>query len=172
MPERWANVPNRVGSTNMTMLGSPVHTFPRPIEPLEPPRPMPEVDLKQAAEAQRLLAETVEGITKIGAPRRASRNASAKTLPDRMRLGVLRDRSHRVVIPILVNFEEEDGQALARAHAFDEYGFGATRQEALGDLQLALVELYDSLADEQDNLGPEMRDIWRHLQHSIVLREY
>src|SRR4029079_10775442 len=72
-------------------------------------------------------------------------------VPGELMLGTLADQRIRVIAPIEVRLFEEEGQVVAQAPAFDEFGFGANASEALQDIQHALAQLYYSLGEMQND---------------------
>lgn len=91
-------------------------------------------------------------------------------LPDRILLGTLLDGRLQVQSPIIVKFTKEDQRIVAEATELDEFGFGATLSDALRDLQRAIVELYFTLEEGKDRLGPDLQRVWTTLQHQLVRR--
>lgn len=89
---------------------------------------------------------------------------------DQILLGSLRDGRLMVRSPITVKFTSEDGQVIAEAVEFDEFGFGENASEALIDLQRAIAELYFTLDGEQDHLGKDLRNAWSIIQEKIHKR--
>jgi len=156
--------------TTATLDLKPEQSKLQPQEPREDSPLNPQAQQEAESKALRKVSESALG-SPIGV-RRPKTKPSVKSLPDQMKLGALRDKRYRVIKPIDVKFGESEGQAIAQADAFDEFGFGKTRQEALGDLQVTLVELYDTLAEEHASLGPELQLIWDRMKDSIERREY
>ena len=78
-----------------------------------------------------------------------------------------RDPSLRIKKPFTVNFSNEAGQTLAVAVEVDEYGVGANASEAHQDLQHAIAELYPSLQEDQERLGPGLQKTWDTRQEHI-----
>ncbi len=91
-------------------------------------------------------------------------------LPDRILLGTLRDGRLRVRSPITVKFTKEDSHIIAEATELGEFGFGANLSDALRDLQRAIVELYFTLEEGKDRLGPDLQRVWTTLQQKLVRR--
>jgi hypothetical protein len=69
-----------------------------------------------------------------------------------------------------VNITREDHHIIVEALEFDEFGFGNTLSEALVDLQHAIADLYLTLEQEQDHLGPDLERVWHSLQEKIQRR--
>lgn len=95
---------------------------------------------------------------------------STAAVPDQVLLGSLRDGRMRVRRAIPVKLGTEGEHIIAEAADFDEFGFGHTVSEALADLQRAIAELYFTLDQEQNRLGPDMQRVWANLQEKIVKR--
>lgn len=87
-----------------------------------------------------------------------------------MLLGTVRDGRIRIVDPFKVIFVRDDDQIVAEATEINEFGFGNDFSEALLDLQRTISELYFTLAEEQDRLGPDLQNIWAILQQKISKR--
>jgi hypothetical protein len=103
-------------------------------------------------------------------PARASLEGLITPLPRQVLLGALRDGRLRVRSPIAVNITREDHHIIVEALEFDEFGFGNTLSEALVDLQHAIADLYLTLEQEQDHLGPDLERVWHSLQEKIQRR--
>lgn len=95
---------------------------------------------------------------------------ASKVVPDSVLMGSLGDGRLRVISPVRVRLEVEQGSVIAEAEGFDEFGYGRTVSEALRDLQRALVELYFSLQAEEERLGPDLRVLWMRLQETLRRR--
>ena len=89
-------------------------------------------------------------------------------LPDQITLESLNDARLRVKEPIAVSVFVEGGQVVAEAAGLDEFGFGDDLAAAIADLQCALVDLYFTLAAEQDHLGKGLRQVWATLQGKVA----
>ena len=76
----------------------------------------------------------------------------------------------RVAVPFLVTFEHDEGNVVASAPVFNEFGFGLDRNEALRDLQRAIEELYLELEERQDRLGPDLAATWDALRKHLLRR--
>ena len=91
-------------------------------------------------------------------------------VPEQLLLGSVRDGRLRVNAPILVKCTRENQDIVAEAVELNEFGFGDNISEALSDLQAAIVELYFTLDQEQDRLGPDLQRTWATLQEKISRR--
>lgn len=94
------------------------------------------------------------------------------------RIGYAYDRAHKKTIyledllhtelklvhPIPVFIETEGDIVIANYYATESYGYGDTEYEALDDLRLELVNLYEDLSEDVDHLGPLPQKWWNHLQ--------
>lgn len=92
----------------------------------------------------------------------------APELPAKITLESLNDARLRVIEPIAVAVFAEGGQVVAAAAGLDEFGFGDDLAAAIADLQCALVDLYFTLAAEQDHLGKGLRQVWATLQVKVA----
>jgi hypothetical protein len=77
-------------------------------------------------------------------------------LPNEFLLASLADRRLRLLGPIAVRIERENGDCIAEATEFDEFGFGENWTEAVADLRRALTQLYWSLTTDESRLGPDL----------------
>ena len=65
----------------------------------------------------------------------------------------LRHLSYHLRCPIPIFVEYDDDIVIATYHNIDMYGTGADIQEALSDLCDAIVEYYETLKEDEENLG-------------------
>lgn len=94
----------------------------------------------------------------------------ATAAPSTVALGFLRDGELRVREAIEVAILEEDGQIIAEAEELNEFGAGDNQSEAVIDLQHAIAELYFSLEEDKDRLGPGLQRVWEVLQVKVEKR--
>ena len=87
--------------------------------------------------------------------------------PREFTLGSLRDGRLRVVEPIEVVQTAEDGKCVVETPELNEFGFGDNPSEAIADLQAAIAELYFTLNDEKDRLGPDLAAVWTTLSRKL-----
>ena len=83
------------------------------------------------------------------------------------KLGSLRDGRLRVVEPIEIVPMLEGGQHVLEATELNEFGFGDSLSEALADLQAAIAELFLTLEEEQERLGPDLLSVWDVLSRKV-----
>jgi hypothetical protein len=100
----------------------------------------------------------------------ASMRLGIKQLIDHFYVGALRDGRLRVVSPISVHEMVENDHIILEAEELQEFGFGHTFSEAIIDLQRAIAELYLTLEEEQNRLGPDVERVWFILQQKIQRR--
>ena len=65
----------------------------------------------------------------------------------------LRHPSYHLRCPIPILIEYNDDVIIATYHDIDMYGTGVDMQEALSDLCAAIVEYFETLKDDEGNLG-------------------
>jgi hypothetical protein len=85
-------------------------------------------------------------------------------------LGTLADSRVRVTAPIPVELSVEDGRLVAEVKEIQEFGFGDSAQDAVRDLQAALLELFMRL-DQEAEVGPDLarvREFLRERMHCVV----
>ena len=85
-------------------------------------------------------------------------------------LEALTDGRLRLREAIAVKVLEESGQIIAAAEELNEYGSGDSQAEAITELQCAIADLYFSLEDDKDRLGPGLQKVWDILQVKIEQR--
>lgn len=89
-------------------------------------------------------------------------------LPATVRLNSLTDDRLRVKEPIeVVIFRDDEGFILAEAVELNEFGYGDDAAEAFAELQYAVGDLYFSLEEDKDRLGPGLQKVWETLQVKI-----
>ena len=91
----------------------------------------------------------------------------ALPVPREFTLGSLRDGRLRVVEPIEVVQTAEDGKCVVETPELNEFGFGDNPSEAIADLQAAIAELYFTLNNEKDRLGPDLAAVWTTLSRKL-----
>jgi hypothetical protein len=100
----------------------------------------------------------------------ASMRLGIKQLLDHFYVGALRDGRLRIVSPISVQAMVENDHIILEAEELQEFGFGHTLSEVIIDLQRAIAELYFTLAEEHNRLGPDLERVWSILQQKIQRR--
>lgn len=83
----------------------------------------------------------------------------------------LRHPHLRLVGPLSVSLEYDGEQVIAHAPDLDLFGYGDTECEALDDLRCTVADLYYSLQEERESLGPMPAQVWDYLGHIIVEAE-
>ena len=61
----------------------------------------------------------------------------------------------------------EEGKHVVEAPELNEFGFGENLPVALSDLQAAIAELYLTLEEEQERLGPDLSSVWDVLSKKV-----
>lgn len=72
--------------------------------------------------------------------------------------------------PLRVTVGRENDDVTVWSEEFEEIGSGPYLTAAVEDLQQTIVELYLTLRDDQERLGPEMQRLWRIAQQHIEER--
>jgi hypothetical protein len=80
----------------------------------------------------------------------------------------LREARLRLIAPIYVTLEEQDGVVVASNADLDLFGYGDTEAEALQDLREVISETYFDLKREQGNLSPHLQAIWDYLDRVMI----
>ena len=93
---------------------------------------------------------------------------SSIATPTEIMIGSLRDGRLRVMQPIRVKFSRDGAGFIAEAIDLNEFGFGGNQSEAVADLQHVIAELYFSLRDERNRLGPDLRRVWEKVDRAII----
>jgi len=76
----------------------------------------------------------------------------------------LRHPSYRLRHPIPVLIERDDDTIIATYHDVDMWGTGADVQDAISDLCDAIVEYYETLKEDEGNLGLLPSQEYAHLK--------
>ena len=97
-------------------------------------------------------------------------NAVPLTLPAKLNLDSLPDSNIALLQPISYLLSEEDGQIIAEAAELNEFGCGDTPAEAIADLQQTILELYRTLEQDRDRLGPDLQAVWEVLRSKVARR--
>jgi hypothetical protein len=97
---------------------------------------------------------------------RVRRTREPLTFPRIIQLGALPNKRLRFIRPIPVELSRSGESVIASVAEFEEFGQGATSSDALDDLGHSLAELFLSLQQEENRLGP---DLTRLLE---ILRSY
>lgn len=82
-------------------------------------------------------------------------NAEHLALEATVLLATLGSPIIRIVDPITVSLHEENGTFVASWEGSDDFGYGSTYVDALGDFRAVLAELFVALEEDSDRLGPE-----------------
>lgn len=69
--------------------------------------------------------------------------------------------------PIKVQLSEDAGRIVADSPELEVYGVGDELNKAIFELQITIEELYYSLSEDRQNLGPHMVDILNTLERKI-----
>lgn len=92
------------------------------------------------------------------------------TLPAQLSLESLPDNGVTLLQPISYLLSAEDGQIVAEAVELNEFGCGDTPAEAIADLQQTILELYRTLEQDRERLGPDLQAVWEVLQSKVARR--
>ena len=90
--------------------------------------------------------------------------------PKEMLLGTLNHPGFRVLKPIPVHIDVDDGTVIATWRETDEFGTGTSASSACADLGRAVAELYESLRADESRLGPDLMNVWNMLRENVVAR--
>lgn len=82
-------------------------------------------------------------------------------------IGSLRNPKYELVRPIPVILKYLEDEVIARYDDTGLYGAGELRQEALDDLCESIIEYFETLSEERDNLGPLPESHWEFLKDII-----
>ena len=83
----------------------------------------------------------------------------------------LRHPHLRLVEPLSVSLEYDGEQVITYAPDLDLFGYGDTESEALDDLRRTVADLYYTLQEEREFLGPMPAQVWGYLAHTIIEAE-
>ena len=79
-------------------------------------------------------------------------------------LGAIPSPDLRLRKPIRLEVQREEGEVGVWSEDLEEFGYGSYLTAAIEDFQQTIIELYHTLEDEQDRLGPGMVELWNRLQ--------
>ncbi len=79
----------------------------------------------------------------------------------------LRHPQLQLMFPISVMIETDGGTVFASHITTEMYGYGDTESEAVEDLRLGLIDLYEDLFKNSHRLGPLPQQWWTYLQAII-----
>ena len=100
----------------------------------------------------------------------ASAVIAESATPREVILGTLPHPRLRLLAPIRLQVQREDGSVTVWAEDLEEVGYGPDLGAAIQDFQQTLIELYTTLDREHDRLGPGMAQLWRRLGQLIESR--
>jgi hypothetical protein len=114
----------------------------------------------------------VQELTSVSPQRRFvyHRAASAGRQPKHLLFGALANPRLRILKPIPVEISHRQGSYIAKFKAAGEFGHGSTVSLALDDLGKTLSQLYLGLSEQQDSLGPDLKNLHAKLSFYIALR--
>ncbi|RKY41824.1 MAG: hypothetical protein DRP81_08080 [Candidatus Omnitrophota bacterium] len=126
-------------------------------------------DIKFTPDQEKFLSETKKHNTfSIDIEPKSSEIQQAT--PQRFTISTLLDDRLILQMPIEVEIERENETYIAKCGVFEEFGYGDDPMTSVIDLQQTLAELYWTLKEEQNRLGPYLIRIWNRLQEVIVER--
>jgi len=79
----------------------------------------------------------------------------------------LRHPQLKLSSPIAVSLEDDGMQIIAAAYDLDVFGYGETEGEALDDLRRTITDLYFTLKDDANALGPMPHHVWEYLSDIV-----
>lgn len=94
----------------------------------------------------------------------------ASALPGIVKVGSLLDPRLRLRVPLTVEVHQEDGLLSVWQPDLDEFGSGEFLGDALEDFQHTVADLYFTLRDNVDKLGPLMQRHWEFARRVIEER--
>lgn len=83
----------------------------------------------------------------------------------------LRDTNLRLSRPLQATLEWDGYQYVASSADLETYGAGETEWEAIDDFRKEVVELYNDLKSNRENLGPNLEKIWHFLESIVIENE-
>ena len=69
--------------------------------------------------------------------------------------------------PIAVSLVYDGTQSIAAAYDLDVFGYGETDGEALDDLRCVINDLYFTLKNNSNALGPLPQRVWEYLSETV-----
>lgn len=118
---------------------APEHSFhPRPVGPL---------------------GETRSAVQPVPANAIKKFRDGAQSAPKTIRLAAILDARLKVTKPFIVEVDRTGAQVTARAQEIEEFGIGPHTGDALEDLGKTIAELYFTLEQRAEDLGPDLRRV-------------
>jgi len=93
--------------------------------------------------------------------------ATAQITTETIYIQSLKDSDYRLLQPIPVTISTGQEEIVARYEDVGLYGSGEFRQEALAELCASIIDYYEVLSAEQNNLGPLPQRHWEFLRDII-----
>ncbi len=93
-----------------------------------------------------------------------------KKSPSRIQFGMIRSRRLRIIAPITVQLERKGDTVVARWEEIEEFGYGRNISESVDDFGRTIEELFFSLADQKDHLGPDLKGVFATISKYIQFR--
>src|SRR5258706_14594788 len=90
--------------------------------------------------------------------------------PEKLLFGAIQDPTLRIKAPIPVSVTVHDNAVVVQAENLEEFGYGDTLSDALGDLGQTLAELFHSLDKDHKRLRPELATVYDNLRAYLELR--
>lgn len=90
--------------------------------------------------------------------------------PEKLLFGAIQDPTVRIKMPISVSVSVHDGAVVVHAEDLNEFGYGDSLSSALADLGKTLAELFHSLQNDRDRLGPELTKVHETLLSYVERR--
>ncbi len=95
---------------------------------------------------------------------------SRQATPREFTLGALRHPTLRVRVPFKLDVRKSSEGVTVWSNDLEEVGYGPYLTAAVEDFQQAVTELYLTLRDEQDRLGPDLARVWETLNRHVEER--
>ena len=85
-------------------------------------------------------------------------------------LNSLRHPSYHLKVPVYITLEYDDDKVIASFDDIEAFTHADTASEAIGLLCEEIIQIYEELREDQENLGPLPNKWWQYLEEIIECR--
>lgn len=85
-------------------------------------------------------------------------------------LNSLKHTKYHLKAPVYINLEYEEDQVIASFDDIEAFAYAETESEAINRLSEEIVNIYEDLYEDRDNLGPLSNRWWQYLKEIIQCR--
>ncbi len=85
-------------------------------------------------------------------------------------LNSLKNPKYHLKAPVYINLEYEEDQVVASFDDIEAFAYAETESEAINQLSEEIVNIYEDLQKDQENLGPLPNKWWQYLKEIVGCR--